>query len=165
MASIVEWGYHAALHRWTPLHQLPFLRDACRRHGEHHSVFAGRAFHAESAEARRHISLRWYEGLLIVLLAGGPFYLAARGIGASWASVAAFASVLYGYYWAFEYVHWCEHVQAGRWLEQTRFFNRRKQRHRLHHNSQEGNYGNFGGAWLDRLTKFELDPAALRRMG
>ncbi len=47
--------------------------------------------------------------------------------------IALMASAFAAYYLAYEYLHWCMHVPAKRWIEGTRFFKWIDIHHRVHH--------------------------------
>ena len=136
--------FEYVLHRWVmhhPWHRLPHLAPAHTRF--HHGTFNGGAtYYVRRQEDRSLILLfRWWQAPLWV---AGHFPLAwglerASGVPVLWSGMAALTL----YYGLMEYVHWCMHNPAGRWVERTRVFQCLEASHRLHHRFWWTNFNIF----------------------
>ncbi len=132
--------FEYAFHRWILHRPWRVLLHPYEIHTFlHHEVFCGdETFHVQREEDRGSILFEWWQGPLIVaahapaiwgleLLSGLPLF---------WGGIAALA-VYYGLY---EYLHWCMHCPAGRWIERTRVFRYLNAHHRLHHGLWRTNF-------------------------
>jgi len=135
-ASLFEY----ALHRWVmhrPWRALPYPYQV-------HTLLHHRIFHGDEAYRVRHpedrdlILFQWWQApLLLAVHAPLAWGLErASGLPVFWAGMVALA-VYYGLY---EYLHFCMHAPAGRWIERTRWFQALDARHALHHRRWRTNF-------------------------
>lgn len=144
IAALSAWGgfalcllyaglFEYAFHRWLLHRPSRVLRSPYEVHTLlHHRVFRGdAAYHVRRPEDRDLILFEWWQGpLLLAVHVPAVWGLqAASGFPLFWGGMTALA-VYYGLY---EYLHWCMHNPAGRWIERTRVFRYLDAHHRLHH--------------------------------
>lgn len=128
-AGVFEYVFHRwVLHRPSRILPYPYQVHALL----HHQVFRGDVtYHVQRKEDRDVILFQWWQAPLLlavhVPLVGGAQVLS--GLPVFWGGMTALA-VYYGLY---EYLHWCMHTPAGRWIERSRVFRYLDTRHRLHH--------------------------------
>ncbi len=132
--------FEYAFHRWVLHHPWGLLSYPYQVHAHlHHRVFHGDAtYHVQHEEDRGLILFEWWQGPLL-LAVHAPVVLGlqvASGVPVFWGGMTAFA-VYYGIY---EYLHWCMHNPAGRWVERTRAFQFLDAHHRLHHGRWRTNF-------------------------
>jgi hypothetical protein len=133
-ASFFEYAFH----RWIMHRRWRLFTHTYQMHTLlHHRVFHGDAtYQVHQSEDR--ILFEWWQGpLLLAVHAPGVWGLElASGLPVFWGGMAAMA-VYYGLY---EYVHWCVHCPAGRWIEGKRVFQYLSAHHRLHHRLWRTNF-------------------------
>lgn len=135
-ASLFEYAHHRwVLHRRSRTLPYPYQIHTF----VHHRVFRGDAtYHAQREEDRDVILSQWWQAL--ALLAGNaPIVWGvqfASGFPVFWGGMAALAA----YYGIYEYLHWCMHSPAGRWIERTRVFQYLDAHHRYHHRFWRTNF-------------------------
>ena len=126
-ANFFEWVLHKHLMhslRWP----YPFHAHAL----VHHGLFrADSTYHLRDKKDAAKVTFAWWNapGLLLLhlpIIFGLQYLL---GWSILWSGLTALAC----YYALYEYLHWCMHVPADRWLEKTRVFQWIKEHHRLHH--------------------------------
>jgi hypothetical protein len=128
-ANPFEYGFHRwVLHRRSGLLRHPYQMHALL----HHRVFQGDAtYHVQHEGDRDLILFEWWQGLLM-LAARAPAVWglqAISGVPVFWGGMTALAV----YYALYEYLHWCMHNPAGRWVEHRSAFRVLDAHHRLHH--------------------------------
>jgi hypothetical protein len=128
-ANLFEYVFH----RWVLHRRSRLLLYSYRVHSLlHHQVFHGDAtYHVQHEEDRDLILFRWWQGPLM-LAAHAPAVWALEvisGFAVLWGAMTALAA----YYALYEYLHWCMHNPAGRWIERRSAFQILDAHHRLHH--------------------------------
>lgn len=125
--------FEYALHRWMMHRRSRVLPYSYEMHTLlHHRVFGGDAtYHVQREEDRDLILFHWWQAPLLLAVHVPPVWglQVASGLPVLGGGMAALA-VYYGLY---EYLHWCMHNPAGRWVEWTRVFRYLDARHHLHH--------------------------------
>ncbi|MFQ5946293.1 MAG: sterol desaturase family protein [Anaerolineae bacterium] len=128
-ASLFEYAFH----RWVlhgPSRVLPYPYEVHTL--LHHQVFRGDArYHVQRNEDRDLILFQWWQAPLL-LAVHVPAVLGlqvASGFPVFWGGMTGLAI----YYGLYEYLHWCMHNPAGRWVERPRVFQYLDAHHRLHH--------------------------------
>ncbi len=128
-AGLFEYVFHRwVLHRRWRLIPHPYQVHTSL----HHRVFRGDAAdQVRREENGDRILFEWWQGpLLLAIHVPAVWGLqVAGGLPVFWGGMTALA-VYYGLY---EYLHWCMHTPAGRWIERTRVFGHLDALHRLHH--------------------------------
>ena len=128
-AGLFEYAFHRwVLHRPSRVFSYSYEVHALL----HHKVFHGDAtYHAQRKEDLDVILFEWWQApLLLAVHAPAVWGLqVVSGFPVFWGGTTALAA----YYGLYEYLHWCMHTPAGRWIERTRVFRRLDARHRLHH--------------------------------
>jgi hypothetical protein len=128
-ASLFEYAFHRwVLHRRSRVLPNPYQVHVLL----HHEVFRGDArYRVQRPEDRDVILFEWWQAPLL-LAVHVPLALGAQlasGVPVLWAGITALAT----YYGLYEYLHWCMHNPAGRWIERTRAFHYLDAHHQLHH--------------------------------
>lgn len=135
-ASLFEYAFHRwLLHRPSRLLPYPYQVHALL----HHQVFGGDAtYQVQREEDRGLILFQWWQAplLLAVHLPAVWGLQVASGLPVFWGGMTALA-VYYGLY---EYLHWCMHNPAGRWIERAGPFRYLDTHHRLHHRFWRTNF-------------------------
>lgn len=135
-AGLFEYVFHRwGMHRPSRLLAYPYEMHTL----VHHEVFCGEdRYTVRRPEDRDLILFHWWQApVLLAAHAPAAWGLqVASGLPVFWGAMAALA-VYYGLY---EYLHWCMHNPAGRWIERTRVFRALDARHRLHHRRWRVNF-------------------------
>lgn len=128
-AGLFEYAFHRwVLHR--PSHVLPYPFEVHVL--LHHQVFRGDGrYHVQEENDRNLILFQWWQASLLLAVHAPVVWAIERtsGVPVFWSGMAALAA----YYAVYEYLHWCMHNPAGRWVERMRLFRYLDARHRLHH--------------------------------
>ena len=132
--------FEYAFHRWVLHHRWRLIPHPYQVHTFlHHRVFRGDAAdQVRQEEDRDPILFEWWQGPLL-LAVHVPLVWGAQvvsGFPLFWGGMTALAA----YYGLYEYLHWCMHTPAGRWIERTRVFRSLDARHRLHHQCRRMNF-------------------------
>ena len=136
-ASFFEWGLHRfVMHRPLWRFRYPFERHALL----HHDIFrADERYHLRNEEDKETIPMAWWNGPVLVALSQLPFCLASWWFH-TWAIVITSVAVIWAYYGAYEYLHWCMHLPRKRKVERTGLFFRLNGHHILHHRYMHKNF-------------------------
>lgn len=132
--SFGEW----AIHRFVMHQRRAFLPYPYELHAiGHHGMFrADETYHALDDNMRKHVTFAPLDYLLILLTHVAPLLAFEWLTGILFAAPAGALAVV-TYTAAFDVLHWCYHVPAGRWIERRGWFRWLKENHRLHHERQD----------------------------
>ena len=131
-SSFFEW----ALHRFL-MHSTRFMKYPHRAHQiEHHGIFRADETYflpgdLHTKEDEKHLTFAWWNAPLL-FLCNAPIFLLAGWLFGPLAFLGS-SLAMAAYYSLYEYLHFCMHVPADRWLERTRFFQFIQAHHRMHH--------------------------------
>ncbi len=131
--NFLEWLVHGKfMHGEMPTEYLQKLAAHLfqNKHREHHLEYPPRNY--QNSEHGQNVNLPWWAGALIVGGLTFPGMLISYFSG-HWAISWCVAITSTFYFLAYNYVHTCYHVPAGRWLERTRFYNFMNYYHWKHH--------------------------------
>lgn len=135
-ANLFEYVFHRwIMHRRWRLLPYPWEVHTLL----HHEVFGGNATYRVQGEKHRDaILFEWWQAPLLLAVHAPLVWGAqiASGLPLFWGGMGALAT----YYALYEYLHWCMHNPAGRWLEGTRLFQHLDAHHRLHHGTWRINF-------------------------
>lgn len=128
--SFFEWLLHRFLmHRPTLGITYPYRSHALT----HHRVLgSGKDYHLLRKEDGPIVTMAWWNAPVLLAI-NSPVGFLAVWLTGTWAVLPGFMLSLALYYGFYEYLHWCMHVPATRWFQQTRMFRWLDQHHRLHH--------------------------------
>jgi hypothetical protein len=125
--SFFEWTLHKYLMH-QPRWQYPFRAHAL----VHHGLFrTGRDYFLSDKKYRRKVRFAWWNAPFIIGLHLPAIFSLEQilAVPILFGACAAMA-VYYGLY---EYLHYCMHIPAERWFEQTRWFRWLDAHHHMHH--------------------------------
>jgi hypothetical protein len=127
--SFFEWAVHCGLMHGEWMKGYPYeTHDRV-----HHVLFDGdHNYHVRRAEDAAKVTMAWWNGPVLVMVNLPLPVLIAWALGSWWIVAGATAGFI-AYYGLYEYLHWCMHVPASRWLEGTRLFRLINRHHRIHH--------------------------------
>lgn len=128
-ASFFEWVLHKYFMHGVLVKGYPY-----RAHAQVHHVVFGHAatYHLSDPAHRNLVTMAWWNGPVLLLLNVPLPGLCAWLLGSAWVLAGAMAGFT-AYYVAYEYLHWCMHVPAGRRLDRMRWFRWLDRHHRAHH--------------------------------
>ena len=136
-SSFYEWTLHKYfMHRPAGRFDYAFRAHAL----VHHQTFkADHTYHLIHEHDKKTIPMAWWNGPVLILAGGTPFFVAGWLMG-TWAIVcgALFASACY--YGAYEYMHWCMHLPRKRNIERSGIYFRLNGHHLLHHRYMHKNF-------------------------
>ena len=142
-ASLAEWWLHGKV-----MHQplLGFQYPYVAHDKTHHGVFrADHTYLLQDKEKAYLIKMAWWNWMALVPLGTLPIALLTTPLlWTEWWAVmpvvcASTAVGIFGYYCAYEYLHWCMHDPKNRWIEQTRMFRYLNEHHLRHHANPKKN--------------------------
>ena len=119
--NFLEWFVHGPL-----MHGKRELLE----HRSHHEEYPPQNY--QNSEHGPHVHLPWWVGAIIagVMTLLGSFINYLTGL---WVITWCFAGTSIFGFWAYNYVHTCYHVPAGRWFETTRWYCFMNRYHFKHH--------------------------------
>jgi len=128
-ASFFEWVLHKYFMHGVLNRGYPYRAHAL----VHHAVFSrGDRYYLQDKKDKSLVTMAWWNGPVLFLINLPIPATAAWLFDSVWVFVGS-ASAFAAYYVAYEYLHWCMHVPAKRWIEGTRFFKWIDIHHRVHH--------------------------------
>lgn len=140
LALLYAGLFEYVFHRWVMHRPSRLLAYPYRMHTlVHHEVFYGTTrYTVQRPEDRDLILFHWWQApVLLAVHAPAAWGLqVASGLPVFGGAMAGLAV----YYGVYEYLHWCMHNPAGRWIEGTRAFRALDARHRLHHQRWRVNF-------------------------
>ena len=125
--SFFEWTLHKYfMHQ--PRWQYSFQAHAVVHHGLFR--FGDRYFLSDSKDLKK-VRFAWWNAPVIFALHSPVIYLIGKAVNANifFGALAALGV----YYFLYEYLHYCMHVPAARWLEKTAWFRWLDSHHHMHH--------------------------------
>jgi hypothetical protein len=125
--SFFEWALHKYLMH-QPRWQYPFKAHAL----VHHGIFrTGQDYFLADPKYLRKVRFAWWNAPLILLLHTPAILYIEYLLGSNilFGALAAMA----GYYFLYEYLHYCMHIPKARRLEQTAWFRWLDSHHHMHH--------------------------------
>jgi hypothetical protein len=137
VASFFEWFLHRyVMHRPVGKFRYPFEAHAV----VHHQIFkADHTYHLVNEKDKETIPMAWWNGPILVVLAGLPVYGPCLLFGSLPMAVGSFVASA-AYYMTYEYIHWCMHLPKNRRVEQPAIYRRLNGHHLLHHRYMHKNF-------------------------
>ena len=136
-ASSIERLLHKyVMHRPVGRFRYPFEAHTLT----HHRIFkADLTYHLVHDEDKSTIPMAWWNAPVLVACATLPAALLSFATGI-WTFSIVTAAVVYAYYGAYEYFHWCMHLPKSRRIERSWLFRRLNGHHLLHHRYMNKNF-------------------------
>jgi hypothetical protein len=127
LGSFLEWFVHGPFMHGK-LGKVVGLRQG---HEEHHSWFGSTEGYANEKHGTS-VALPTWAAFATVGFMSIPGWLLSY-LTDHWIIMWCMTGTSLAYYVAYQYVHTCMHIPKNRWLERTRWFQRKNAYHKVHH--------------------------------